>query len=97
MPFRQPGWAEHTVPDDTFRDRLGYIEVFHYSYFPDVAATREVDMWKPWQWGHGSHEAALTNAREAATELSRRRVERDDVELYLAQRSSVARLSSRRA
>jgi hypothetical protein len=54
-------------------------------------------MWKPWQWGLGSHEAALTNAREAATELSRRRVERDDVELYLAQRNSVARLSSRRA
>jgi hypothetical protein len=76
---------------------LGQREVIHYSYFPDVAATREVDMWKPWQWGHGSHEAALTNAREAATELSRRRVERDDVELYLAQRSSVARLSSRRA
>ena len=54
-------------------------------------------MWKPWQWGLGSHEAAVTNAREAATELSRRRVERDDVELYLAQRRSVARFASRRA
>ena len=97
MPFRQPGWAGHTVPDFTFRDGLGQTEVIHYSYFLTQWSTREVDMWKPWQWGHGSHEAALTNAREAATELSRRRVERDDVELYLAQRSSVARLSSRRA
>ena len=48
-------------------------------------------MWKPWQWAHGSHEAALANAREAATELSRRRVERDEVELYLAAARSASR------
>jgi hypothetical protein len=30
------------------------------------------------------HEGAVSNAREAATELSRRRVEREAVELYLA-------------
>ena len=35
--------------------------------------------------GHASHERAVGNARAAATELSRRRVERDEVELYLAE------------
>jgi hypothetical protein len=54
-------------------------------------------MWKPWQWPHGSHEAALANAREAATELSRRRIERDAVELYLAERHPVARTAPRHA
>ena len=54
-------------------------------------------MWKPWQWARGSHEAALTNARAAATELSRRRVERDDVELYLAERRPAGQASPRRA
>jgi len=54
-------------------------------------------MWKPWQWAHGSHEAALANAREAATELSRRRIERDAVELYLAERHPVARSAPRHA
>ena len=32
-------------------------------------------------------ERALTNARTAATELSRRRVEREEVDLFLAARS----------
>ena len=50
-------------------------------------------MWKPWQWGHGSNEVALANARTASTELSRLRVERDEVELYLAQRTAVHRAS----
>jgi hypothetical protein len=54
-------------------------------------------MWKPWRWAHGSHVAALDNARAAATELSRQRVERDEVELYLAQRSAVTELSPRHA
>jgi len=42
-----------------------------------------------WSWGTrlGSHlanqETALTNARRASTHLLRRRVERDEVELYL--------------
>jgi len=34
-----------------------------------------------------SQERALANARAAATELSRARVERDEVELYLAART----------
>jgi hypothetical protein len=38
-----------------------------------------------WQWGRASNQRAVDNARTAATELSRRRVERDEVELYLAQ------------
>ena len=33
---------------------------------------------------------AVSNARVAATELSRRRVEREDVELYFATRGAVA-------
>jgi hypothetical protein len=54
-------------------------------------------MWKPWRWAHGSHAAALDNAREAATELSRQRLERDAVELYLAERAAVVRLAPRHA
>lgn len=42
-------------------------------------------MFKPWQWGRASNEAALANARVATTELSRLRVERDAVELFLAE------------
>ena len=40
-------------------------------------------MWKPWQWPRTSNTGALDNARCAATDLSRARVERDDVEIYL--------------
>ncbi|WP_243060231.1 hypothetical protein [Nocardioides sp. SR21] len=43
-------------------------------------------MWKPWTWSRGSNERAIGNARASATELNRRRVERQEVELYLAQR-----------
>jgi hypothetical protein len=52
----------------------------------------EVDMWKPWQqasgWGHASNERAIGNARSAATLLSHRRVERDEVELFLLDRAT---------
>lgn len=41
-------------------------------------------MFTPWRWGHSSNAAAVANARTAATELSRRRVEHDEVALYLA-------------
>jgi hypothetical protein len=37
--------------------------------------------------GRQSQGRALANARSAATELSRRRVEREEVELFLADRS----------
>jgi hypothetical protein len=56
-------------------------------------------MWKPWAVaqlvGSLSHEGAVANARGAATELSRLRVERTEIELYVAQRT--AQRSRRRA
>jgi hypothetical protein len=48
-------------------------------------------IWKPWGWAGASQAAALANARAAATELGRRRVEREDVELFLADRSGGVR------
>ena len=41
-------------------------------------------MFKPWQWSRTSNQRAVDNARAAATELSRLRVEREDVEHFLA-------------
>jgi hypothetical protein len=41
-------------------------------------------MWKPWQWAVSSNQQAVTNARVATTDCSRRRLERADVTLYLA-------------
>ena len=50
---------------------------------------------KPWEWADAlasaSHATALENARAAATELSRCRVERDEVELFLVRRSDARR------
>ena len=47
-------------------------------------------MWKPWQqvtgWGRASNERAIGNARTATTALSRRRLEREDVDLFLRTR-----------
>ena len=41
-------------------------------------------MWKPWRAGTSAATSRrVANARTAATELSRLRVERDEVELYL--------------
>jgi hypothetical protein len=42
-------------------------------------------MWKPWDWPQISNRVAVDNARTATTALSRRRVEREDVELFLAE------------
>jgi len=39
-----------------------------------------------WRFGVRSNERAVANARAASTDLSRRRVERDEVELYLGRR-----------
>jgi hypothetical protein len=50
-------------------------------------------VWKPWQWARVSNERAVGNARSAATDLGRSRVERYDVELFLRahlDRSAVA-------
>ena len=48
-------------------------------------------MWSVQEWGRRSNEAASCNARAAATILCQLRVERDEVELY------VAELAARRA
>ena len=40
-------------------------------------------------WGARSNERAVVNARAATTTLSRLRVEREEVELYLRQRYGV--------
>jgi hypothetical protein len=40
-------------------------------------------------WGTRSNERAVVNARAATTTLSRLRVEREEVELYLRQRYGV--------
>ena len=49
-------------------------------------------MWKPWQqasgWGRSSNERAIGNARSATTLLSHRRVEREEVELFLLDRAA---------
>ncbi len=39
-----------------------------------------------WQWAVSSHQRAVENARQASTALSRGRVEREEVELFLRQR-----------
>jgi hypothetical protein len=44
-------------------------------------------MWKPSQllpWGRTSNQTAIENARVATTELDRRRVERQVVDIFLA-------------
>ncbi len=38
-----------------------------------------------WSWVRASNARAVANARAAATELSRCRVERDEVEIFLAE------------
>ncbi|WP_180933616.1 hypothetical protein [Nocardioides ungokensis] len=38
-----------------------------------------------WDWSRSSNERAVANARAATTELSRMRVERDEVELFLVE------------
>jgi len=40
----------------------------------------------PWQWAAASNERAVENARHASTALSRERVEREEVEMFLQQR-----------
>ncbi|HEX6148205.1 hypothetical protein [Nocardioides sp.] len=40
----------------------------------------------PWQWAAASNERAVENARQASTALSRGRVEREEVELFLRER-----------
>jgi hypothetical protein len=51
----------------------------------------------PLQWSRAAHERAVANARAAATDLSRARVEREEVELFLAERHSRRPVDSRPA
>ena len=53
-------------------------------------------MWNPWTWGALSNQAAVDNARAASTELSRRRVEREEVELFLAEHAEAVTKSAHR-
>jgi hypothetical protein len=48
-------------------------------------------MWVLTRWATRSNEAAVRSARRAATDLARRRVEANDVELYLADLADPAR------
>jgi hypothetical protein len=45
----------------------------------------EVGMWKPWEWARRSNHRAVDIARSASVALSRGRVERADVDLFLAE------------
>ena len=50
-------------------------------------------MWTPWKrlagWGRQSHETAVENARVAAVACSQARLERAEVELYVAELAAV--------
>ena len=48
------------------------------------------------RWGRAANDAAVANAREATTELSRLRVEREEVELYLRTRYGVGAIADAR-
>jgi hypothetical protein len=57
--------------------------------------SREIVMGMTWTtrgisgWAHRSQQQSVANAREATTALSRRRVEREEVELFLRSRTGV--------
>lgn len=58
-------------------------------------------VWTPWRavrrWGRGSQRSALVNARAAAIELSRLRVEREAVDLFLAEQRRAREAGTRPA
>ncbi len=41
-------------------------------------------MWKPWSWRPTSQTVALRNARHASAVLAQRRLEREEIEAYVA-------------
>jgi hypothetical protein len=49
----------------------------------ESSGERVIVVWKPWAWPRSSNDCAVGNARAATTELSRLRLERQDVELFL--------------
>ena len=54
-------------------------------------------MWTSWQLGRASNERAVANARAASVALSRLRVERNEIELYVAQRAAERRVADQPA
>jgi hypothetical protein len=57
-----------------------------------------LSLWKQVsQWGRTSNQTAVANARAATVELSRRRVERQEVELFLAEHRPPVALEPRPA
>jgi len=44
-------------------------------------------VWNVWQWAVASNDRAVANARAAAVDCSRRRLERAEVHEYLLQRA----------
>ena len=44
-------------------------------------------MWQPWRWAGASNARAVENARVAAVACARRRVERAEVDAFLAARA----------
>ena len=53
---------------------------------------RIVGQWR--RWAATSNEQSIANAREASTALSRARVEREEVELFLARHADRTRRSA---
>ena len=47
-------------------------------------------MWNVWRWAVASNERAVANARAAAVDCSRRRLEAAEVEEYLLRRGAAA-------
>jgi hypothetical protein len=50
---------------------------------PNALATPVSAKWKPWLWRPMNQTIALSNARGASIELSRRRVEREAADIFI--------------
>ena len=51
---------------------------------PNQIATVRSAKWKPWLWRSMNQAISLSNARGASIELSRRRVEREEIDIFVA-------------
>jgi hypothetical protein len=87
-----------TVSDGRDILALGNSRVSHYSLAGRQRSGLVEDvMWKPWEWARVSNDRAVVNARAGSTALSRRRVEREDVELFLRRHDVPAAIRVRHA
>ena len=48
-------------------------------------------MWKPWLWRPTSQAVALRNARHASAVLAQRRLEREEIDAYVATRTTMTK------